>query len=110
MSLKSLVVDHWKRMREDAPGVYVDIREMPGEKDCVFCRRFKTDHEYEDECQGCPIQIATSANTCARGPYLAAQAAWVAYKDSGWDESQRDWWHLKADLMIKFLEGLPDDV
>ena len=108
MSLKAAVVAHWKRLREDAPGVWEKDKEQPGEGDCAYCGAFKTGRK-ENVCRGCPIAKATGVNTCKRGPYLAAQSAWCEYRNSGWDESQRDWWVLKAGVMILFLEGLPDE-
>ena len=104
MKTKDKVIAHWKRMREDAPGVWEKGRESPSSASCDFCTRYRGIDI--PPCEGCPIMIATGMATCARGPYLEAQLAWVAYKDSGWDESQREWWVLKADAMITFLEAL----
>ena len=107
MTLKEQVLAHWRRMRDDAPGVHEKNRESPGERFCAFCAHYK--ETGESPCEGCPIMIATGADTCTVGPYLDAQNAWVEFKESGWDESQREWWQLKADAMIEFLEGLPNE-
>ena len=100
MSLKADVVAHWKRVREDAPGVWERDKEKPCGAQCAFCMKLR--------CPSCPIMEVTGQSGCIGTPYNEAKQAWVDYKDSGWDDSQRDWWQLKADLMIRFLEGLPD--
>ena len=99
--MKEQVLLHWHRIRDDAKGAWETWNEAPGSGDCAFCQ--------ELGCSRCPIPKASGQDHCLGTPYNEAQNAWVDYKNSGWDESQREWWELKADAMIKFLEGLPDE-
>ena len=98
---------HWKRMREDARACHEKNGEMPAGHYCAFCMLYNTkDMPEEVVCQGCPICKKTGLAGCAKTPYNEANNAWVEYHDSDWDESQREWWELKADAMIAFLEAL----
>lgn len=101
MSLTAEVVSHWKRMREDARGVYEKDKERPCGEQCAFCTN--------SPCARCPISAATGQSGCIGTPYDDAKSAWCDYFDSKWDEAYKLYWQLKADAMIGFLEGLPDD-
>jgi len=98
MTLKEQVLAHWKRLRNDAQGVYEANRESPGPKDCAFCQNLG--------CTRCPIRKNSGLDHCLGTPYNVAQAAWVQFKESGWDKDFEPYWQLKANAMIKFLESL----
>ena len=110
MSRKAEVVTHWKRMREDAPGAYVtNHAEAPSGTDCAYCEKYYKIINGNFSCTSCPISVSTGMHGCSGTPFGEARLAWIDYKDSGWDEAHKDYWQLKADEMIAFLEELPDE-
>lgn len=105
--MNKIAVDHWKRMRDDAPGAFATNGEAPIGTYCPYCQEHNSGPpEKCDNCEGCPIFERTGQTGCTGTPYHEANEAWCDYKDSGWNESLREWWQLKADAEINFLESL----
>lgn len=107
MTIRDQVIAHWRRMRDDAPACD-ENKETPHGDSCLYCELWRLEDDGSN-CIHCPISKAAGIIQCKFETYLEATEAWCDYRNSGWDSDFEAWWHVKADAMIKFLEGLPDN-